>query len=67
MKIYWSLKSIPELADLSKDERRRVWKAMTGKSFMSIPEPFRHWQFWAVLLGTVPILYLLLVIVFAHR
>lgn len=26
MKLYWSLKSIPELADLSKEKRDEVWK-----------------------------------------
>jgi hypothetical protein len=27
MKFYWSLKSVPELADLSPTERRAVWRA----------------------------------------
>ena len=63
MNIYWSLKSIPELADLSKDERKRVWAAMTGKSFKSIPEPLGHWQYWVALLGAGLVLYLLLTVV----
>jgi hypothetical protein len=27
MKVYWTLKSVPELADLTPAERRRVWRA----------------------------------------
>ncbi len=26
MKIYWSIKSIPELADMSKERRKEIWK-----------------------------------------
>jgi hypothetical protein len=26
MKLYWSLKSIPELADLPKNNRRKIWQ-----------------------------------------
>jgi len=44
MRIYWSLKSIPELSDLPSEERRRVWRAAYWKTA-------RHWQFWAGLVG----------------
>jgi hypothetical protein len=27
MKLYWTLKAVPELADLTPAERRRVWRA----------------------------------------
>jgi len=27
MKIYWTLKQIPELRDLPKDQRKRLWRA----------------------------------------
>ena len=39
MKIYFTLKSIPELSDLSRKERRRLWSRHAYKSF-------RHWQTW---------------------
>ena len=52
MRIYWAWKSIPELAGLSKDERRRVLKA-TGQ------KQFRHWQVWAAFLAAWLVLYLL--------
>ena len=32
MKLYWSLKSVPELADLSSTDRRRVWRAAWRES-----------------------------------
>jgi hypothetical protein len=44
MRIYWSLKSIPELSGLPSEERRRVWWA----AYLKIT---RHWQFWASLVG----------------
>src|SRR5215475_3779534 len=44
MRIYWSLKSVPELSDLPSEERRRVWRAAYWKTA-------RHWQFWAGLVG----------------
>lgn len=43
VKIYWTLKSIPELADLSLMERKRRWKS----AYKSV---FRHWQTWCGLL-----------------
>ena len=47
MKVYWSLKSIPELADLPAGERRRLWRACWGKVAC-------HWQVLAVFLALVP-------------
>lgn len=35
MKIYWSLKDVPELAHLSLPERRRVHHACNGQAFKS--------------------------------
>jgi hypothetical protein len=46
MQIYWSLKSIPELARLPSEERGRVWRA-------AFWETTRRWQFWASLVGVV--------------
>jgi hypothetical protein len=40
MQIYWTLKSIPELAQLPRAERRRVWRHVYWKTF-------DHWQAWA--------------------
>ena len=40
MRIYWSLKSIPELAGLPPAERRRVWRTACW-------DAYRHWQVWA--------------------
>jgi hypothetical protein len=39
MKLYWSLKSIPELADLPKEKRMEVWRACH-------PKDIKHWQTW---------------------
>jgi biotin transporter BioY len=39
MKIYWSIKSIPELADLSEQEQTEVW----GKFYR---KAWHHWQTW---------------------
>ena len=39
MPIYWTNKSIPELAALSKEERQRIVNITRWKAF-------RHWQFW---------------------
>ena len=39
MKIYWTLKSITELKDLSFRERGRRWR----RAYKSA---FRHWQTW---------------------
>ena len=43
MPIYWGLESIPELKNVPKAERGRVWRRAYNKSF-------RHWQNWAGLL-----------------
>jgi hypothetical protein len=43
MKIYWSLRSIPELADLPPAEGRRLWRECWGKVL-------RHWQVWLMFL-----------------
>jgi hypothetical protein len=42
MRLYWSIKHIPELAGLPADEQRRLWR----DNYM---EAFRHWQMWASL------------------
>ncbi len=39
MKIYWTLKSITELKDLSFRERGRRWRS-------AYKSAFRHWQTW---------------------
>lgn len=39
MKIYWSLKSVPELAELTPAERTVVYHAVKGRAW-------RHWQTW---------------------
>ena len=39
MPIYWTARSIPELSDLPKKERARVWQAARWKAM-------RHWQTW---------------------
>lgn len=39
MKIYWTLKSITELKDLSFRERGRRWRS-------AYTSAFRHWQTW---------------------
>ncbi len=41
MPIYWTLSSVPELAPLPEQERRRLWKVARWKLA-------RSWQFWAV-------------------
>jgi len=41
MKIYWSNKDIPELANLTPDQQSRAWKACYGQYI------FKHWQTWA--------------------
>jgi hypothetical protein len=46
MQIYWSFKSIPELARLPSEERGRVWRAAIWKTT-------RRWQYWASLAGVV--------------
>jgi len=44
MPIYWSLKSIPELATVPRAERDRAWRRAYGKTF-------RHWETWVALLA----------------
>jgi hypothetical protein len=39
MHIYWSRKSIPELAGLPRPQRRRAWRSSCWKAY-------RHWQVW---------------------
>ena len=39
MNIYWTLKSIPEMELLTRDERRKAW------SFSSI-RTYKHWETW---------------------
>ncbi|MGO9246799.1 MAG: hypothetical protein ACLP0A_00920 [Verrucomicrobiia bacterium] len=39
MKIYWRCKDIPELANLSRPERRKVWRGC----YLEI---LHFWQFW---------------------
>ncbi|WP_045048142.1 hypothetical protein [Rouxiella chamberiensis] len=39
MKIYWTLKSIPELADLSPRERGSRWRS-------AYKSAFRQWETW---------------------
>ncbi len=39
MRIYWNIKSVPEVAGLSKQERELVLKAVRWKYL-------RHWQTW---------------------
>ncbi|WP_313715285.1 hypothetical protein [Atlantibacter hermannii] len=40
MRIYWTLKSIPELSNLQVQERRKRWKRVYKSCF-------RHWETWA--------------------
>jgi len=40
MRIYWTLRQIPELATLSRAERGLVWRRAYRKAF-------GHWQTWA--------------------
>ena len=44
MPIYWTLKSIPELAALPPTDRRRAWRRAYGKLF-------RRWQTWVGLIA----------------
>jgi hypothetical protein len=46
MKIYWTLKSIPELSGLPSGERGRVWRAAHWKMMRH-----GHWQYWAGLVA----------------
>jgi hypothetical protein len=42
MRLYWSIKHIPELAGLPADEQGRLWR-------QGYFEAFRDWQMWASL------------------
>jgi len=44
MQFSWSLESIPELSELSSEERSRVWWAACWKAH-------RHWQAWIGFVG----------------
>ncbi|MCW5300527.1 hypothetical protein DXT88_20360 [Herbaspirillum lusitanum] len=44
MRIYWTLRQIPELASLSSTERSASWRRI-------YPKTFRHWQTWAGLIN----------------
>jgi hypothetical protein len=44
--IYWTLKSVPELSHLPRQERGRAWRAVSWKTL-------RHWQFWSVFIGVI--------------
>ena len=46
MRIYWNIKSVPELAGLSKQEREQVLKAFRSKAF-------RHWQTWVAFVALI--------------
>ena len=46
MTIYWTLKSIPELSGLPREEQVRAWRAVCWKAF-------RHWEVWVALAGVV--------------
>jgi len=52
MKLYWSCKSIPELADLPKDKRKEIWKTCRWNCVSS-------WPFWV---STIAIIVVWLVI-----
>lgn len=43
MSIYWSLKTVPELAALSRKERDRLWRSIYLETFF-------HWPTWLALL-----------------
>ncbi|MBK0167488.1 hypothetical protein [Klebsiella sp. S69] len=42
MKIYWTLKSIPELSQLPLKERGKRWRCAYWRTF-------RHWETWGAL------------------
>ncbi len=44
MKIYWTISSVPELAELAKNERRRLWRRYFWKIFQT------RWSPWAGLI-----------------
>jgi len=48
MAIYWTLKSIPELANLTARERRQRWRRISVRAY-------RHWQTWVAMVICVVI------------
>ena len=46
MKSYWNLQAIPELSDLPKKQRDRVFSSVVWKAFA-------HWQTWLALIAVV--------------
>jgi hypothetical protein len=48
VKIYPTIKSIPELSGLPKDIRRSAWRACFWKAF-------QHWQVWLAIVVTLTI------------
>ena len=46
MKVWWSLRSIPELSDLPHAQQRRLWRHCW-------PKVLDHWQIWLVFLTGV--------------
>jgi hypothetical protein len=44
MPIYWTLKSIPELSQLSSAERSQAWRRVNHRTW-------RHWQTWVGLVA----------------
>ena len=52
MPLYWTKKSVPELASLSKEERERVWNATRWNAF-------QHWQMWLAVAVVAVIFWLL--------
>src|ERR1700758_3596133 len=43
MTIYWTLKSVPEFSQMTREERSDRWRQVYGRAY-------RHWQTWAGLL-----------------
>jgi Mn2+/Fe2+ NRAMP family transporter len=46
MKLYWSLNSIPELANLPKERRKEIWKPCRLKCLAS-------WPFWVSMIAII--------------
>lgn len=45
MEIYWSLKQVPELADLTPEQQKQTWRACYQQYGL------KHWQSWACLVA----------------
>ncbi len=58
MQLYWSLKSIPELAPLPKKDRRRIWK----ECYLMATNYWRRWVY-----SLVYTIVIMTVIVIAHE